>query len=278
LRAPFFVGLREDKPPEEVVQEPAAIAPPSTSTALDLSGRETTLTVDGHRLKFTNLDKLLFPKDRCKKRDVIQFYDRVSLWLLPHLKDRPLSLKRYPNGIAKQFFFQKNAADHFPDWMRCEPIRESSKVNHYVVAEDRATLLYLANLGCIEQNPWMSRIGKLDRPDWMLLDLDPVDTGAEGPPPEEPQHALDGLGRPLEHGLDGAVPPVAHPAADAGLAGHIPGRLAEADGLNAALDDHAPAAHRGMLPAPAGRCEALLPLRGRCYPPVVRRPAVHLSF
>ncbi|MGI8959678.1 MAG: DNA ligase D [Bryobacteraceae bacterium] len=176
LRAPVFVGLREDKAPKEVVQELAAAAEPANSDALDLSGRETTVTVDGHRLKLTNLDKVLFPQDGWKKRDVIQFYNRVSRWLLPHLKDRPLSLKRYPNGIAEEFFFQKNAANHFPDWMRCEPIRESSKVNHYVVAENRATLLYLANLGCIDQNPWMSRIGSLDRPDWMLLDLDPVDT------------------------------------------------------------------------------------------------------
>jgi bifunctional non-homologous end joining protein LigD len=175
LRAPVFVGLREDKTPDEVVQEPAATASPVPSDRLDLTGREKTIAVDGHRLKFTNLDKVLFPKDGWKKRDLIQFYDRVSPWLLPHLKDRPLSLKRYPNGIAEEFFFQKNAANHFPDWMRCEPIRESSKLNHYVVADDRATLLYLANLGCIDQNPWMSRIGNLDRPDWMLLDLDPVD-------------------------------------------------------------------------------------------------------
>jgi bifunctional non-homologous end joining protein LigD len=176
LRAPVFIALREDKTPDEVVQEPAAAAPTAPTGSLDLSGRELATTVDGHRLKFTNLDKVLFPKDGWKKRDVIQFYDRVSPWLLPHLKDRPLSLKRYPNGIAEQFFFQKNAANHFPDWMRCEPIRESSKVNHYVVADNRATLLYLANLGCIDQNPWMSRIESLDRPDWMLLDLDPVDT------------------------------------------------------------------------------------------------------
>ena len=175
LRAPVFVGLRDDKAPDEVVQEPDATGEPLNSDALDLSGRETTVTVDSHRLKFTNLNKVLFPQDSWKKRDVIQFYNRVSPWLLPHLKNRPLSLKRYPNGIAEEFFFQKNAANHFPDWMRCEAIRESSKVNHYVVAENRATLLYLANLGCIDQNPWMSRIESLDRPDWMLLDLDPVD-------------------------------------------------------------------------------------------------------
>ena len=87
-------------------------------------------------------------------------------------------MKRYPNGIAEEFFFQKNASTHFPEWMHCEPISEhgGAKLNHYPVANDRASLLYLANLGCIDQNPWMSRIGTLDRPDWMLLDLDPVET------------------------------------------------------------------------------------------------------
>ncbi|MDQ2950189.1 MAG: non-homologous end-joining DNA ligase, partial [Acidobacteriota bacterium] len=146
---------------------------------LDLSGKETIATVDGHRLKFTNLDKTLFPNDGWKKRDLLAFYDRVSKFLLPHLKDRPLSLKRYPNGIASDYFFQKNAGDHFPDWMRCYPIEEGHppKLNHYPLADDRASLLYLTNLGCIDENPWMSRIGNLDHPDWMLLDLDPVDAG-----------------------------------------------------------------------------------------------------
>lgn len=185
LRAPVFAGLREDKSPDEVVreevliEEPAPEEPPQTApAALDLSGREVITEIDGHRLKFTNLDKIFFPKQSWKKRDLLDFYDRVAPWLLPHLKDRPLSMKRYPNGIAHEFFFQKNAGDHFPDWMRCEPIREHHppKINHYPIAEDRASLLYLVNLGCIDQNPWMSRAGNLDHPDWMLLDLDPVDT------------------------------------------------------------------------------------------------------
>ncbi|MBV9302080.1 MAG: DNA ligase D [Acidobacteriaceae bacterium] len=177
LRAPVFVGLREDKPADEVVQETAAEGlTPERRNDLDLTGREVTATVAGHRLKFTNLDKVFFPKDGWKKRDLIQFYDRVAPWLLPHLKDRPLSLKRYPNGIKKEYFFQKDAPSHFPEWMRCEPIQESSKANHYVIADSRATLLYLANLGCIDQNPWMSRMGSLEHPDWMLLDFDPVDT------------------------------------------------------------------------------------------------------
>ncbi len=180
LRAPVFVGLREDKPANEVTREEAIEpdASPAVADGLDLAGREVTTEVNGHRLKFTNLDKVWFPKDGWKKRDLLEFYDRVSPWLLPHLKDRPLSMKRYPNGIAEEFFFQKNAGSHFPDWMRCEPITEHHppKINHYPMAQDRASLLYLVNLGCIDQNPWMSRAGSLDRPDWMLLDLDPVET------------------------------------------------------------------------------------------------------
>jgi bifunctional non-homologous end joining protein LigD len=182
LRAPVFVGLREDKTPEEVIREEAAPEPPPSTNdqieELNLSGREVLTEVDGHRLKFTNLDKLFFPKDGWKKRDLLEFYNRVSPWLLPHLKDRPLSMKRYPNGISEQYFFQKNAPSHFPDWMRCEPITEHHppKINHYPIAENRAALLYLVNLGCIDHNPWMSRAGNLDHPDWMLLDLDPVET------------------------------------------------------------------------------------------------------
>ncbi len=178
LRAPVFLGIREDKPAQEVVRE----QPPSDPVAasdLDLSGKETIAEIEGHRLKFTNLDKTLFPKDGWKKRDLLAFYNRVAPFLLPHLKDRPLSMKRYPNGIHEEFFFQKNAGSHFPDWLRCYPITEHHppKVNHYPLANDRASLLYLVNLGCIDQNPWMSRIGSLECPDWMLLDLDPVETG-----------------------------------------------------------------------------------------------------
>lgn len=179
LRAPVFAGLREDKEPAEAVRE-EPVDPPSpakrSESGLDLSGREVTAEVDGHRLKFTNLDKVLFPKHGWKKRDLLEFYDRVSPWLLPHLKDRPLSMKRYPNGIEEEFFFQKNAT-HFPEWLKCEPIVEHHppKTNHYPLANDRASLLYLVNLGCIDQNPWMSRAGNLEHPDWILLDLDPVD-------------------------------------------------------------------------------------------------------
>lgn len=188
LRGPVFVGLREDKEPEEVERETASENTDSRAAAhddsrprLDLNGKETTVDVDGHSLKFTNLDKLFFPKDGWKKRDLLAFYDGVAQWLLPHLRDRPLSMKRYPNGIEDQYFFQKNAGAHFPDWLHCELIIEhgGTKKNHYPIANNRASLLYLVNLGCIDQNPWMSRVGSLDHPDWMLLDLDPVESSFE---------------------------------------------------------------------------------------------------
>ncbi len=181
LRAPVFVGMREDKRVDEVTREVAAPPPQDSQAereAFDLSGREALVNLDGHQLKFGNLNKIFFPKDGWKKRDLLEFYHRVAPFLLPHLKDRPLSMKRYPNGIADEFFFQKNAGTHFPNWLRCFPIQEHHppKINHYPLADDRASLLYLVNLGCIDQNPWMSRAGNLEHPDWMLLDLDPVET------------------------------------------------------------------------------------------------------
>ncbi len=91
---------------------------------------------------------------------------------MPHLKDRPLSLKRYPNGIDQPYFFQKEAAESFPKWLR---IVKAPDGIHYVIGDDRATLLYLVNLGCIDHNPWMSRVGSYHHPDYVLIDLDPVE-------------------------------------------------------------------------------------------------------
>jgi bifunctional non-homologous end joining protein LigD len=176
LRAPVFVGLRDDKTAADAEAETPE-PPPSNVESLGLNGKEAALDVDGRRLKFSNLDKVYFPQDGYTKRDLLEFYNRVSPFLLPHLKDRPLSLKRYPNGIHGEYFFQKNAGTHFPDWLRCFPIQEHDppKINHYPLADNRASLLYLVNLGCVDHNPWMSRISSLENPDWMLLDLDPVE-------------------------------------------------------------------------------------------------------
>jgi bifunctional non-homologous end joining protein LigD len=174
LRAPVYLGLREDVKPEEATREDGAPEKPTTGEFL-ADVKEATCDVDGHPLKFTNLKKVYYPDDGYTKRDVINYYDAVSGLILPHLKDRPLSLKRYPNGIKEQFFFQKHAAETFAPWLRTEMIdsdHNEAPIN-YVFAQDRAALLYLANLGCIDQNPWMSRSGSLDDPDFVLIDLDP---------------------------------------------------------------------------------------------------------
>jgi bifunctional non-homologous end joining protein LigD len=179
LRAPVFLGLRTDKPATEVVVEqwapsghrPVSPLIPENATA------DLTINIDGQPLKFTNPSKVWFPKDGIKKRDVINYYDSIADLILPHLRDRPLSLKRYPNGIDEEYFFQKHAEDKVPAWVRLEPIDSEHRGSpiHYIIANDRATLLYLTNLACIDQNPWMSRIGSLENPDFALIDLDPLE-------------------------------------------------------------------------------------------------------
>lgn len=208
LRAPVFVGLRPDLEGRNCVREMVANNPtPSTSSGQALSrqtrarqGRgnpassdppdenamllpaskaEATLQVGERTLKFTNLKKVFYPNDAYTKRDVINYYHDVASLVVPHLAGRPLSLKRYPNGIAGDYFFQKDAPASFPPWLHTEEIAadKDAPAKHYVICDDEATLLYLANLGCIDQNPWYSRVGTLDYPDFMVLDLDPYHCG-----------------------------------------------------------------------------------------------------
>ena len=165
LRAPVFLGLRNDVTARQVAREDAAA--PRTELLSDL--KEASLLIGSQTLKFTNLKKVYYPDEGYTKRDVLNYYDGVAGLILPHLKDRPLSLKRYPNGIKQDYFFQKDAPESFAPWLRTERIDDI----HYVFAEDRASLLYLVNLGCIDQNPWMSRSPSLDNPDFILIDLDP---------------------------------------------------------------------------------------------------------
>jgi bifunctional non-homologous end joining protein LigD len=169
LRAPVFVGMRNDKTAGTVERESAHESASEPAQLLPGSLKEATLTIDGHALKFTNLPKLYYPDDGVAKRDVLNYYAGVADLILPYLEDRPLSLKRYPNGIKEQFFFQKDTPVSYPDWLRTELIDDIN----YVFAEDHASLLYLVNLGCIDHNPWMSRSGSLDNPDYILIDLDP---------------------------------------------------------------------------------------------------------
>jgi bifunctional non-homologous end joining protein LigD len=183
LRAPVFLGLRPDLDASECTQAgegasnertPGGAESTAPQLALPTSAQSVSLTIEGRRLRFTNLNKVFYPRENYTKRDVIQFYEGVAPWLVRHLRDRPLSLRRYPDGIEGESFFQKHARKDFPAWFRVEPIRERDKEPiQFVVADDLPSLLFLANLGCIDQNPWMSRVGSLEHPDFVLIDLDP---------------------------------------------------------------------------------------------------------
>jgi len=164
LRAPVYLGLRQDKPAGAVLRE-----------LVKDDAREATVTVDGRILKLTNLSKVYYPDDGYTKGDVLSYYSDVAGLILPHLKDRPLSLKRYPDGIRGEYFFQKRAGESFAAWLHSEsiPSAHNQAPISYVFAQDRASLLYLVNLGCIDQNPWLSRSPHLEQPDFLLIDLDP---------------------------------------------------------------------------------------------------------
>jgi len=133
--------------------------------------------LNGHELSFTHLNKIYFPEAGYKKRQVLLHYLRVAKYLLPFLKDRPLVLKRYPNGIHGKFFFQKEAPESRPHWMRTVSIHSNERGGEmeYFVADDLAALLYLTNLGCIDHNPWSSRAQSQDRPDYVFFDFDPTE-------------------------------------------------------------------------------------------------------
>ena len=186
LRAPVFLGMRTEVAPEEVVRETGLIGESllaeetqqesKRETLLPADKAEIALDIDGHRLKFTNLNKVFYPADGYTKRDVINFYAAVADLLVPHLQGRPLSLKRYPNGIDQDYFFQKDASG-FPDWLHREELADDEESKTRVICDDKASLLYLANLGCIDQNPYMSRLGTLEHPDFILIDLDPYHCG-----------------------------------------------------------------------------------------------------
>jgi len=175
LRAPVFVGIREDVPPRDCRLEPDA--PPERAPLLAAGPDQVRISIEGHAFQIRNLNKVFYPAEGYTKRDVLNYYDGVAPLLIPHWRDRPLSLRRYPDGISKEGFFQKRAAEGFPDWMRTELIKEDGEPRHQVIGAGRAELIYLANLGCIDQNPWMSRVGSLENPDFVLIDLDPYECG-----------------------------------------------------------------------------------------------------
>jgi bifunctional non-homologous end joining protein LigD len=136
------------------------------------------LTLGGRRVKLTNLGKKFWPDEGITKRDLLQYYADVSPWLLPHLRDRAMVMKRYPNGAHGKCFFMKRVPEPHPDWLEtCAIEHDSGNVIDFPMVQDLASLLWVVNLGCIDLNQWYARCDDVDRPDYLHFDLDPVKGG-----------------------------------------------------------------------------------------------------
>jgi bifunctional non-homologous end joining protein LigD len=133
------------------------------------------LVVEGKKLSVSNLDKVLYPKVRFTKGQVIDYFIRVAPVLLPHLKDRPLTMKRYPNGVEGEFFYEKNCPSHRPNWVKTAKVwsEGNQRIMHYCLANDLPTLVWAANLADLELHTSLSRKDKIERPTMMVFDLDP---------------------------------------------------------------------------------------------------------
>jgi bifunctional non-homologous end joining protein LigD len=147
----------------------------SPVTKISSAASKQTVKVNGKQLTLTNQNKLYWPTEKITKGDVLNYYNDVHKFILPHIKNRPQSLRRNPNGILDEGFFQKNADERTPAWVKTIKLRAESanRSINYIICNDLATMMYMNNLGCIEINPWNSRIGKLDYPDYIVIDLDP---------------------------------------------------------------------------------------------------------
>jgi bifunctional non-homologous end joining protein LigD len=166
LRAPSFQGLRDDKAAREIRREQPA-------DVVERHGRR--------ELKLSNLDKPFWPEEGITKGDLLDYYRAVAPVLVPHLRDRPFTMRRYPDGAYGKAFFQKDAPSHMPDWIKRFRVevstRGSPRQRRWIEAplvNDEAALLWMASMGCIDMNAWYSRVDRPDRPDWVLFDLDPA--------------------------------------------------------------------------------------------------------
>jgi bifunctional non-homologous end joining protein LigD len=200
LRHPVFLALREDARPADCQWEnEVAAAEPATAPAVVrapevvgkvlnttaqienelFKGRSENVTIqlDGKRLRLSNLNKVYFPESGYTKRNLLAYYYRMADFILPFLRDRALVLRRYPDGIKGQAFFQKDLREGVPEWFKTVPIDSEKKGEaiHYATANDRASLLFLTGLGCIDHNPWSNRYDDFDHPDYFFFDLDPSD-------------------------------------------------------------------------------------------------------
>jgi len=132
-----------------------------------------TLVVEGHEIRLENADKVLFPDDGITKKDLAAYYGRIAPFMLPHLKDRPLTLNRFPDGIKSEGFYQKEASAYFPPYIRRSPQKKEGGTTTYSVCDNAASLVYLAGQACVAMHVWLSREFKPEYPDTLIFDLDP---------------------------------------------------------------------------------------------------------
>lgn len=134
------------------------------------------LSVNNRTVTLTNLSKLIWPDQGYTKQDLIRYYIEVSPFLLPHLRNRPLVVQRFPNGIRGEAFYQKNIPEGSPDWIKTCPVtHEEEKITRYVIADNVETLVWLGNQACLELHPWLSSADSLEQPDFAVFDLDPME-------------------------------------------------------------------------------------------------------
>jgi bifunctional non-homologous end joining protein LigD len=171
LRQPVFLRFRDDKAPEDCLRQ-GALAAGAPEAADDPPAPH---VVKSPEVALSNLKKVFWPKEKYTKGDLIEYYRGISPWLLPYLKDRPLVLTRFPDGIEGKSFYQKDAPDFTPDWIRTVPIwsEDTQRTLNYFVCDNLETLLYVANMGSIPLHIWASRADSLELPDWCIIDLDP---------------------------------------------------------------------------------------------------------
>lgn len=194
FRHPAFIAMREDKdaksvvaekevPVENVVKEnekpgKAIVNAPAgrgRRTLVNPSENTQVRKINGNELKFTNLKKVFWPEEGYTKGDMLNYYWQIAKYILPYLKDRPQSLNRFPNGINGKNFYQKDVTGKVPAWVEKHPYKAEGerKRKHFMLCNNEAALLYMANLAAVEMNPWSSTIQKPDNPTWCMLDLDP---------------------------------------------------------------------------------------------------------
>lgn len=164
MRQPIFQGLRTDKPPKKVKREIAS----SPTIVLE---KEVKKKIG--KVTLTHLDKIFWPKEKITKRELIEYYQSISAYILPYLKKRPQTLHRFPDGIEGLDFYQKEIDSSVPSWVSKAPVQHEGKLINYLLVNDLNSLLYAVNLGNIDFHPFISQIDKLDFPDYCVIDLDP---------------------------------------------------------------------------------------------------------